>query len=168
MRNEILLWLTRNLPARAIDLDGQHYIERYHCFRIGKLTVMLHRYLGSDGDRNVHCHPWRWSLGIPLVGGYLEERVMGFCTQVGWVSALIKITPWRWNYIPATRFHRVASIESGTWTLFITYDRFKSWTFAKREAGRVILNQPYDVASVVGWQERAMRGYEFRVSRGTA
>lgn len=171
MRNWILLLLTRNLPARAIDLDGQHYIERYHVVRIGKLTIMLHRYLGSDGDRSVHDHPWLWSLGIPLVGGYSEERVIGFCPEKNWLSKSVNIRPWRWNFIGAMRFHRIEYVLPGTWTLFITYNRFKSWSFASNMIGVngnfVALSQPYNVKGVAGWQKSAPKGKEFRVARGT-
>lgn len=170
MRNKLLMWLTSFLPARAIDLDDQHYIERYHACKIGKLTVLIHRYLGSDGDREVHDHPWRWCLGIPLIGGYVEERVIGFCPEKGWISENVKIKPWRWNIINPMRFHRIDSVELGTWTLFVTYDRFKSWSFATQPIsamGSVVLHQPYDVKAVAGWVETAQKGKAFRVSRGT-
>lgn len=169
IRKLLLMWLTGFMPARAIDLDGKYYIERYHAFRIGKFTVMIHRYLGSDGDRSVHDHPWKLSVGIPLIGGYEEERVIGFCPESGWISKLVKIRPWRWNFISAMRFHRIAHVQPGTWTLFITYNRFKSWSFANwyRSLGEVILHQPYDTPSFAGWQKTAPKGKEFRVARGT-
>lgn len=178
LRKKLLMWLTGFLPARAIDIDNKYYIERYHVCRIGKLTVMIHRYLGSDGDRHVHDHPWKLSVGIPLIGGYEEERVMGFCPENGWISKLVKIRPWRWNFISAMRFHRIAHVAPGTWTLFITYNRFKSWSFAYKKfkwvssigfhrIDGVVLRQPYDTASVAGWQKNAPKGKEFRVTRGT-
>lgn len=172
MRNAILMWITGFLPARAIDIDNKYYIERYHVLKFWKITVMIHRYLGCDGDREVHDHPWRTCVGIPLLGGYTEERVIGFCPESGWVSKMVDIRWWRWNIISAMRFHRIHYVSPKTWTLFITYDRFKSWSFAKKttdflEKDIVVLHQPYNAAAVSGWQTRAPKGKEFRINRGT-
>lgn len=167
---KFLMWLTESMPARAIDLDGNYYIERYSVLKVGKLHVMLHRYLGCDGDREVHDHPWRWCLGIPLINGYTEERVIGFCPDSGWISKMVDISFWRWNFINPMRFHKISHVEKGTWTLFITYDRFKSWSFASQPitmAGSIVLRQPYNTKAVAGWVERAPKGKEFRISRVT-
>lgn len=127
MINRLLLWVTQFLPARAIDLDGRPYIERYHVWTCGRLAIYLHRYLGADGDRNLHNHPHRWSLGIPLVGGYVESRVTALCPKQGALTQWVEVRPWRWNWIPAGRFHRIARVTPDTWTLFIAWDRFKFW-----------------------------------------
>ena len=167
-RNHVLLWLTRNLPARAIDLEGKHYIERYQVFKAGRLEVLLHRYLGSDGDREVHDHPHRWSLGIPLAGGYTEERVIGFCVQKGWISRMVKICPWRWNWVSSVRFHRIAYVNPGTWTLFIRWDRFKTWSFARNSpfSKCVLLQQHLPCTGSDDWSDKP-NGRTFRAYRGT-
>jgi len=173
--NNFLLWATRKMPARAIDLDGEHYIERYHVVSVGKLEVVLHRYLGCDGDREVHDHPNRWCLGIPLVGGYTEERVTGFCPIKGWHSRYVKIRPWRWNFVSAMRWHRIDSVKPGTWTLFVRWDRFKSWSFAHKRRwsygdpalSEVVISQPLSLASAANWQKGAQKGAGFRRARGT-
>lgn len=168
--NKILLWLTRNMPAKAIDLDGKHYIERYLVKRIRRwdITIMLHRYLGCDGDRHVHDHPWRLSVGIPLIAGYTDEQVQGFEPATGWKSKMVKIRPWRWNFISALRYHRIAAVEPGTWTLFITFREFKGWGFAHHNAatGTVTLTQHQGRFSH-DWDKTAPIGWLFRKARGT-
>ncbi len=163
------------MPAKAIDLDGQYYIERYRVFKLGKLEVLLHRYLGSDGDSEVHDHPHYWCLGIPLRGGYLEERVVGFDPDSphGWYSKFIKVRPWRWNFVSAMRWHRIAVVEPGTWTLFIRWNRFKGWSFARKawaysDPGKSEIKfvQPYE-STGDDWVVGALKGAEFRKARGT-
>lgn len=169
MINRFLLWLTSTMPAKAIDLDGKYYIERYLAkrFKRWNVEIVLHRYLGSDGDRAVHDHPWRLSIGIPITGGYTDERVLGFEPNNGWKSKMVKIRPWRWNFISALRYHRIAYVEPGTWTLFITIKEFKGWGFAHHnpQEGTVTLTQhqgrfahDWDKTAPVGWLFRKMRG----------
>lgn len=167
MINRFLLWITRNMPARAIDLAGRPYIERYHAYQRGKLTIVLHRYLGGDGDRFLHDHPHRLSVGIPIIGGYTEERMLGFCPKRGWVSKLMTRSVWRWAILTARDFHRIAFVRPGTWTVFITYDRFKSWGFAHFLNNKLRIVQPYNVSSTRNWHLTAQKGADFRRQRGT-
>ncbi len=167
----LLLWFTRNRPARAIDLDGAHYIERYHVTKFGPVTVLLHRYLGGDGDRQMHDHPWALAIGWPLVGGYDERRVLGF-EPGGWVATVKRIRPWRPNLITPLTFHRVASVTPGTWTLFVTVRRMKGWGFAVPVTGHrgeplVVYDQPFDVEHTAKWERSAPTGRVLRRQRGT-
>jgi hypothetical protein len=164
--NKLLMLATEYMPARAIDLDGKYYIERYHVIKIGKLHVLLHRYLGSDGDREVHSHPWKTCVGIPLCGGYTEERVIAFSID-GWKSRMVNIRPWRWNLMGPMSYHRVAHVEPGTWTMFITWNKFNDWLFAGKVNGGVYLYQSYDIAATREWWKTADKGWLFRHKRGT-
>ena len=168
-REKILLALTARMPARAIDLDGRHYIERYHIGRFKRLrvTFYLHRYLNSDGDRAVHDHPWRAAIGIPLIGGYNEEVLTGLDTVKGWDSKMVRRHLFRWNIMGPLHFHRIAWVKPGSWTLFITINRFKGWGFFRQENGHVFYSQPYDVGSTKNWHEEACTGKLFRQQRGT-
>lgn len=165
-RNKLLLRLTQNMPARAIDLDDKHYIERYQVAQFGKVHIYLHRYLGCDGDRQIHDHPWRYALGIPLVGGYAEEVLTALDAGNGWRSKMVWRRPWCWNLINARTFHRIAYVEKGTWSLFITFERFKAWGFLSRTDFEVIYSPHYGAANEQ-WAIDAPTGAELRAGRGT-
>lgn len=168
--NRLLLHLTRNRPVREIRLGQRRYMERHWIGRLGPITVYLHRYLGGDGERQVHDHPWGWALGIPLTGGYDEERVVGLCPRYGWLSRVVRVRPWRWNLLTAGTFHRVAHTHPDTWTLFIHGPRCKSWGFLNRctplprATGLPVVyyHQPEDVAVHGDWQYRAPRARDLR------
>lgn len=190
--NTLLLALTAHLPARAIDLIGEngqkkHYMERYQLARFPSLgvTLYLHRYLDSDGDRHLHDHPWPWSIGIPLVGHYEEQRLTRFCIYNGWRSKLRHIWRFRPNFISGGTFHRIAWIKPGTWTLFIHGRRDAGWGFMRRDVevvrgagqtiGRIEGHATYIPAeekldgdiSAPDWHLTAPTGRELREARGT-
>lgn len=134
----IARWLfniSGNLHCRLIKINGRPYIERYYLGTIFGVTFYLHRYLDPDGDRDRHDHPWLWSVGIPLTGGYTEERVRWLDPKHGPVCVMRKI---RWlmpNFIMAAAAHRIASVKPNTWTLFFHYKRVKGWGFFKHTPG---------------------------------
>lgn len=183
MIGALLLRLTAPMPARAIHIGDRPYIERYFVGRWLGCTVYLHRYLGSDGDRQVHDHPWRWAVGIPLVGGYLEERVTGLDPRHGWLAVNRPVRRFRPNLIRATTFHRIVSVEPGTWTLFVHGSRFKGWGFLRlcrwgRDVGMPVdarqhrdvtveYHQPFDFDATRDWECRAVTGRELRAAEGT-
>lgn len=172
MRKKILMWLTGFMPAKAIDLHGQHYIERYHVLTLGKLTVLLHRYFSPDGDRHQHDHPHRLSLGIPLIGGYTDERLQALSPHGGLITTTRKIRPWRWNLMNWGSFHRVASVKPGTWTLFITWHRCKFWGFLERAVngdGIIIYRPAHNETNPTpnNWYKTAPSGRALRHLRGT-
>ena len=134
IRRRLTRW-TDHLPARAIDLHGRPYIDRFHVCTVGSLTVYLHQYHSADGDRELHDHPWAWSVGIPLAGGYNEARLRWICAERGAVTAWRRIRPWRWNLMTVNSAHRVAKYLPGTWTLFIHGPRVKHWNFLLDERG---------------------------------
>lgn len=187
MLARLLYRLTENLPARAIRIDDRPYMERYYVGRCLGVTVYLHRFLAGDGDRQVHDHPWRWALGIPLVGGYVEERLEAFCPTLGWISRVHRVRRFRLNLIGARTFHQIVHVEPGTWTLFAHGARFKGWGFLSRrhkEAAPVVTlrgvplefdpvvdgavyHQPFDFDRSRDWECRAVTGRELRAAEGT-
>ncbi len=123
MIHQILFWFSGYLPCRLINNDGQPYLERYFLFSCCGLTAYLHRFVGQDGDRGLHDHPWDYSLAIVLAGGYVEERLNGFDPAVGLVIGERLV---RWcNLITAHDFHRISRTQRDTWTLFIHTKRIK-------------------------------------------
>lgn len=139
MLSRLIVWVLTRIAARAlarglhqsIRPNGQPYIERYYLGRLG----FLHEYLGEDGDRYLHNHPWRWSMGIPLVGGYTEERLLHLCPFQGPRIRIRNIFTFRPNLIMSTDFHRIAVVKPGTWTLFIHGKRLGGWGFIRSEPG---------------------------------
>ncbi len=119
----------------SIKPGGELYIERYYMGKPFGLGVFLHEYLDPDGDRQLHNHPWRWSIGIPLVGGYKEERLIHICPILGVQFVLRNIWWLRPNYIRGFDFHRIASVKPGTWTLFIHGKRLGGWAFLHEDDG---------------------------------
>jgi hypothetical protein len=84
----------------------------------------IHHIIRPDADRHLHDHPWAWSLGVILKGGYIEERQIGDrvvrCTyREGDLNLLM----------PGT-YHRIDTVEEGTWTLFLCGAKHSnSWGF---------------------------------------
>lgn len=93
------------------------------------LGVYLHHFHRGDKDRELHNHPWLWSLALILAGGYVEERRQG--------DAVIKRTlgPGRINWISHDDYHRVELIDGDSWTLFIAGPKVSSWGFWDRDTG---------------------------------
>lgn len=132
-------WLASKAKAHfSITPGGKPYIERFYMGKPFGIGIFLHQYLDPDGDRQLHNHPWRWSMGIPLVGGYKEERLTHLCPILGVQFELRNIWRLRPNYIRGFDFHRIASVQPGTWTLFIHGKRLGGWGFLHEESGKAV------------------------------
>ncbi len=128
-------WLykaTRNRPVRFIMLDGKPYIERYWLGKLFGWTFYLHRYLGADGDRNLHDHPWRQSYGLILCGAYTENRLLGLDPYDGFVQEERTYRLGNLNRLGMASFHRITYVHPWTWTLFFHSTRIKEWGFLLR------------------------------------
>jgi len=163
MIRRFLFWFSSRLPCRLIDNGGQPYLERYFLFSCCGLTAYLHRFVGQDGDRDLHDHPWNYSLAIVLVGRYFEERLHGFDPAFGLVigERLIR----RFNLITGRDFHRISRTQKETWTLFMHGRRVKGWGFMEHVhqgdmAHRLDYYQPDLSGNHRNWMEVALRGCE--------
>ena len=116
--NTILLWLTTYLPCRKISRDGTPYLERYYILPF----IYLHRFISSDGDKDIHDHPWLFAFSFVLSGAYSEEVLTG-CYGIQY-----RTHKW-FNFIKGKKFHRIFFTEPNTWTLFIVGPRYKVWRF---------------------------------------
>jgi hypothetical protein len=154
----LLFAYTARLPARFIDLNESPYLERYYVGQLFGFTFYLHRFVGSDGERLVHDHPWVWSAALVLVGGYREERVTGLCPDHGWRSRRRRMFPGRLNVIREMDFHRIESTAPETWTLFFHTPRCKRWGFLFPEAGSGTGYVPHKSESDPRWWRYAMPG----------
>ena len=126
----LLYRLTDRLPCRIINGDdGRPYLERYHLFRLPfGGNAYIHRFVASDPDRGVHDHPWPWSVGMILSGGYQEERLHN--NENGSCLRTREMKPARINWIRGDDFHRIVIPEGReAWTLFAHGRKYKNWGF---------------------------------------
>jgi len=103
---------------------GDRYLMRWHIIPRNRLcNVYLHRYTGSDKNRDLHDHPWG-SVSFLLSGELVEESPMphGFLL-------------WRKirRFLPVFRraklAHRIVLLRGPAWTLFITGPAWRRWGF---------------------------------------
>lgn len=147
-----LSFLAKFLPVRVIagrDVATvtTAYLYKYQLLKLGKwFGIHLHRFVRSDEDYELHNHPWKWSLGVILNGGYMEERLVPYNKQAKTLDEVVQGTtrfrdfkPGRLNWIWANTFHRVTLYntykdgyepsERECWTLFISGPVTQSWGF---------------------------------------
>lgn len=94
-------------------------------------AAYLHHYLRSDPDRGLHDHPYPWAIAVPLAGGYVEERMVGF-NAMGPVGRRIRRRPFVPYLLTGNAFHRLHVAEGRTsWSLFIHGPRVKLWGFLR-------------------------------------
>ncbi len=129
MLRKALYHFSGRLPCRLIHSQGKRYLERYYLGQLFGFTFYLHRFVGSDGDRALHDHPWKRAGALCLAGGYLERRIRWFNPETGYDTYDRHIRPGRFNRIPAAVFHQIVSAEPDTWTLFFHTPKIKPWGF---------------------------------------
>jgi hypothetical protein len=144
-----LEWYSARRPCRLIEEDGRPYLERYYVASPFGLRVYLHKFVGSDPDRGLHDHPWRWALSILLAGWYYEERRD---TPPGLPREVRRL-----NWLRGDTFHRVlmpreflaslrgadsataeeiAAAPADCWSLFIhRVGHAKRWGFLRPVSG---------------------------------
>ncbi len=121
--------------------DNTLYLTRFYVFRKPRTwlpSIYIHCFHASDEDQELHNHPWRRSLSLILSGVYKEE----FRDKNNKVQTRI-LSPGRFNYIPANKFHRVDLITPTVWTLFISGERVQRWGFWNRDTGEYTDWQKY-------------------------
>ncbi len=129
MLRKALYNFSGRLPCRLIHTQEKRYLERYFLGQLFGFTFYLHRFVGSDGDRALHDHPWKQAGALCLAGGYLERRIRWFNPETGYDTRDRRIFPGRLNLIRAAVFHQIISTEPDTWTLFFHTPKIKEWGF---------------------------------------
>lgn len=163
MVRRLLYWATSFLPTRLIPQAGAPYLERYLVFRSRRLTAYLHRFVGEDGDRSVHDHPWSWSVSFILAGGYLELRTMWLDPLLGVRNDVRVFEPGCFNWIRPRDFHRIVCTKPNTWTLFLHGRRTKGWGFLEEApllhgGFEVVYSGADDAEGGRRWEKIAPRG----------
>lgn len=109
-------------PCRVIPSGGAPYMIRVYLGHWRGWRLYLHRFVTSDGERWVHDHPFD-GFAVVLTGGYIEEVLPALGAEPRGYQR-------RWfNRIPRAKFHRVSSVLSDTWTLFLHGPHRKHWGF---------------------------------------
>jgi len=144
MVRTLLEWaVTKMAPPRVIyDCAGtSKYLSRWYVFgsgegveRTGPLAIYIHKFHRGDDDKELHNHPWRWSVSLILAGGYREERRFSMFDR-HWVH-IRTVLPWTLNLIRGDDYHRVDLIEHDAWSLFFAGPRLGvDWGFWNRHSG---------------------------------
>jgi hypothetical protein len=138
---------------RAINgPDGEPYLERYYLATLFGVRLYLHRFVASDPDRSLHDHPWAWSGGWVLSGGYTELR-----EQVAGDGATIvverRLGAGAINRLNAQTRHRII-LKEGTeaWSLFAHGRRVKGWGFFSKDGYRPEARDAQDHATRQWWR----------------
>lgn len=123
--HEQLMIITRTLPMKTIQVNGEDYLERYFLGDSHGTQEWLHRFLRADSERHLHSHPWDADSTI-LCGWYTEEVLCGNNIdkrQITWNSG-------EQNIITPNKIHRIIDVEPNTWTHMKVYPgRESSWFF---------------------------------------
>jgi len=128
MTHDLLMLLSKPLPMRTIEVNGEPYLERYFVGAHQGQQVWLHRFLRNDSEKHLHTHPWT-ATSYVLCGWYEEEQPEGKNLRNA-ASMPLVITP--------GRIHRISAVQPDTWTLMVVdAGRLESWFFIEDDGSRV-------------------------------
>ena len=113
------------------NLEGVPYLVRYRLIQTNGWCVYLHHILRSDGDRELHDHPFDF-ITILLWGGYFEFQP----DNMSWLSTCsFQQVSTRRGIFSVIRHkakdpHRLELInDRPAWSLFIRGPRQRDWGF---------------------------------------
>lgn len=125
----------KHLKSNTITISGKKYLTRYYVIPDNRVfNVWVHHFHSSDQGRDLHNHPFHFSLSFIFDGGYYEEYVKRGENRI---CARKKVAPC-FNVIKNNVFHRVDLLneEKGTWSIFFTGPRkttIPEWGFMNHE-----------------------------------
>lgn len=112
--------------APDVVIGGNNpYLLRWHLIPKNRFfNVMLHKFLRSDDDRALHCHPWM-NISFLLAGEYTEHTI-----EAGGVHKhrIYRAGQWRFRW-SGKLAHRIDLHDGSCWTLFITGPKYREWGF---------------------------------------
>lgn len=150
MNHEHLMLITRTMPMKTIQVNGEDYLERYYVGQKNGVQEWLHRFLRADSERHLHSHPWDADSTI-LCGWYQEE----------WIAANGKrvLTEWHegdQNVITTVKTHRIVDVLPNTWTHMRVYaGREPTWHFIDDEGNKQIMQ----TSPIDWWKDCKPRNY---------
>jgi len=125
-----------NLPTKTLYGNSGPYLTKVKLLDLGKklVRVYLHRFHRSDEDRELHSHPWTWSIAIVLRGGYAETR-RDLVDQILGLSRTVVRRPGSVFLIRHDTYHRVELLGRESWSLFIAGPERHPWFFMDPATG---------------------------------
>lgn len=121
--------VSSDLPTRLIPIYDRPYLERHFVGSHDEHYLYLHRFVNTDGDRGLHCHPWDWFSSLILCGRYVERRSRvlgsGLIAPIG----IREYGPGDQNTIELNDIHQIVSIAPETWTLFAHSKWSRDWGY---------------------------------------
>ncbi|MDW3683082.1 hypothetical protein RA280_15255 [Cupriavidus sp. CV2] len=169
MIRRLLMAYSASRPVKIICEEGRPYLERYFVCAVFGIRIYLHRFVGSDPDRGLHDHPWRWAVSLILLGWYYEAtRQYGGLRPVRWFNFLTGDTFHRVILNPATEQTDEFDVctPAEVWTLFIVPAKdVKAWGFLrdKGQIGQVFTPFSYGQhGKPAKWWLSAPKGSEVR------
>ena len=134
-----LIYLTKDMPMKQIDVGGKPYLQRYFVGEDASGQTWLHRFLTADSERYLHSHPWTGTSMI-LCGNYTEQlRPVGAPDSGEW-DRLRYLSSGDTNQITPQTVHRIVSVRPDTWTLLhIQPGREPTWAFVKDNGRKVVV-----------------------------
>ena len=76
MIEKILDWIFKKKVIH--DCGGDPYLHRWYVIRTRGFGLFIHKFIRSDEDRALHCHPWDFIV-IPIWRGYWEWHSCAMC-----------------------------------------------------------------------------------------
>ena len=122
------------LEARLYDLGVPGFLARQMRYMP---RPYLHYFFRGDDDRAFHNHPWKRSLSVILIGGYIEHT-WDFQLERSFSRLLM---PGQVNLLKRGTYHRVELLPGEKcWTLFTSMGRVQEsdgqdWDFYDPETG---------------------------------
>ncbi len=123
----------------VIGRAGKPYLYRWYLLNLGRFgQFFLHRFVRSDGDLDLHDHPFNF-LSLILWGGYWEELIDPYedrkaVARDGLFERKKPVRVWRYpgtvHYSHAETIHRVV-LKDGhyCWTLIWRSKKVRQWGF---------------------------------------
>ncbi len=101
-------------------------MRRFSILRVGQLHIRLHNILTADGTPHLHSHPFHYVSAI-LRGGYREQNLID--------GKLVETDRKAGNifFKKGDSFHRIKSLHSPTWTLFVAWRRNGGWDLTNHQ-----------------------------------
>lgn len=144
MMKNVCMFITQFLSMVRLGDNGD-YLHRYFIFRSKRFNVVLHRFLRSDADRELHNHMWP-GFSVILSGRYREEKMTQQWTPESvWSSLKTKVfRPGMFNSIGRDDFHRVDLLTPEVWTLFFYGRKVRDdWGFMDRDTLEYTAQEPF-------------------------
>lgn len=118
---------------RDIWIKRRLYMRRIPLLTLPFFGIRLHGIRLPDMQRDLHNHPFKWWVAIVLSGGYVELRADGYRVYQSVWGWLRDRTATCVNSMRGPgAYHRIETVRSNTWTLFVHGPRIARWGFLVR------------------------------------